>query len=115
MLAVSLAGLNERRREVAILRSVGASHWNIMGLLITETLLLTLVGILLGIAILYSAIGLGQPIIEANYGLFIPISLPNKREFVMISILLFTGFTVGLIPAYRAYRNSLADGMSTRL
>ena len=115
MLAVSLAGLNERRREVAILRSVGASHWHIMGLLITETLLLTLVGILLGIAILYSAIGLGQPIIEANYGLFIPISLPNKREFVMISILLFTGFTVGLIPAYRAYRNSLADGMSTRL
>jgi putative ABC transport system permease protein len=115
MLAVSLAGLNERRREVAILRSVGASHWHIMGLLITETLLLTLAGILLGIAILYAAIGLGQPVIQANYGLFIPISLPNEREFAMISILLFTGFTVGLIPAYRAYRNSLADGMSTRL
>jgi putative ABC transport system permease protein len=115
MLAVSLAGLNERRREVAILRSVGASHWHIMGLLITETLLLTLAGILLGISILYSAIGLGQPVIEANYGLFIPISLPNEREFAMVSILLFTGFAVGLIPAYKAYRNSLADGMSTRL
>jgi putative ABC transport system permease protein len=115
MLAVSLAGLNERRREVAILRSVGASHWHIMGLLIAETLLLTLAGILLGISILYSAIGLGQPVIEANYGLFIPISLPNEREFAMVSILLFTGFAVGLIPAYKAYRNSLADGMSTRL
>jgi putative ABC transport system permease protein len=115
MLAVSLAGLNERRREVAILRSVGASHWHIMGLLIAETLLLTISGILLGIAILYSAIGLGQPIIEANYGLFIPVSLPNEREFAMVSILLVTGFVVGLIPAYRAYRNSLADGMSTRL
>jgi putative ABC transport system permease protein len=115
MLAVSLAGLNERRREVAILRSVGASHWHIMGLLITETLLLTMAGILLGIAILYSAIRLGQPVIEANYGLFIPISLPNEREFFMLSILLFTGFAVGLIPAYRAYRNSVADGMSTRL
>jgi len=115
MLAVSLAGLNERRREVAILRSVGASHWHIMGLLIAETLLLTISGILLGIAILYSAIGLGQPIIEANYGLFIPLSLPNEREFAMVSILLVTGFVVGLIPAYRAYRNSLADGMSTRL
>jgi len=115
MLAVSLAGLNERRREVAILRSIGASHWHIMGLLITETLLLTLAGILLGIAILYSVIGLSQPIIETNYGLFIPISLPNEREFIMVSILLLTGFVVGLIPAYRAYRNSLADGMSTRL
>lgn len=115
MLAVSLAGLNERRREVAILRSIGASHWHIMGLLIAETLLLTIAGILLGVAILYSAIGLSQPIIEANYGLFIPISSPNQREFAMISILLLTGFIVGLIPAYRAYRNSLADGMSTRL
>lgn len=115
MLAVSLAGLNERRREVAILRSIGASHWHIMGLLIAETLLLTIAGILLGVAILYSAIGLSQPIIEANYGLFIPISPPNQREFAMISILLLTGFIVGLIPAYRAYRNSLADGMSTRL
>ena len=115
MLAVSLAGLNERRREVAILRSVGASHWHIMGLLITETLLLTVAGILLGIAVLYSAIKLGQPIIEAKYGLFIPISIPNEREFAMASILLLTGFVVGLIPAYQAYRNSLADGMSTRL
>lgn len=115
MLAVSLAGLNERRREVAILRSVGASHWHIMGLLVTETLLLTMAGILLGLASLYAAIGLAQPIIESSYGLFIPITLPNEREFVMVSILLATGFVVGLIPAYRAYRNSLADGMSTRL
>jgi putative ABC transport system permease protein len=115
MLAVSLAGLNERRREVAILRSVGASHWHIMGLLITETLLLTIAGILLGIVLLYSALGLSQPIIEANYGLFIPITLPNEREILMVSILLVTGFIVGLVPAYRAYQNSLADGMSTRL
>jgi putative ABC transport system permease protein len=115
MLAVSLAGLNERRREVAILRSVGASHWHIMGLLITETLLLTVAGILLGAAILYSGIGLSQSIIEANYGLFITIGLPSQKEFAMVSILLLTGFLVGLIPAYRAYLNSLADGMSTRL
>lgn len=115
MLAVSLAGLNERRREVAILRSVGASHWHIMGLLITETLLLTMSGILFGMAMLYSALAITQPIIEANYGLFIPITLPNKRELVMVSILLATGFIVGLVPAYRAYQNSLADGMSTRL
>jgi putative ABC transport system permease protein len=86
-----------------------------MGLLITETLLLTVAGILLGAAILYSGIGLSQSIIEANYGLFITIGLPSQKEFAMVSILLLTGFLVGLIPAYRAYLNSLADGMSTRL
>lgn len=114
MLAVSLAGLNERRREIAILRSVGASHWHIMGLLITETVLLTLAGILFGLTLLYSGIWLAQPIIEKNYGLFIPITAPNIRELGMISMLLATSFIVGLVPAYRAYKNSLADGMSIR-
>ena len=114
MLAVSLAGLNERRREVAILRSVGASHWHIIGLLITETLLLTMIGIIIGLIMLYSSIWVAQPLIEKNYGLFIPITAPNVRELGMISVLLAASFLVGLVPAYFAYKNSLADGMSVR-
>ena len=114
MLAVSLAGLNERRREVAILRSVGASHWHIMGLLITETVLLTTIGIITGLIMLYSSIWVAQPLIEKNYGLFIPITAPNVRELGMISVLLAASFLVGLVPAYFAYKNSLADGMSVR-
>jgi len=114
MLAVSLAGLNERRREVAILRSVGASHWHIMGLLITETVLLTTIGIIIGLIMLYSSIWVAQPLIEKNYGLFIPITAPNVRELGMISVLLAASFLVGLVPAYFAYKISLADGMSVR-
>ena len=114
MLAVSLAGLNERRREVAILRSVGASHWHIMGLLITETVLLTMIGIIIGLIMLYSSIWVAQPLIEKNYGLFIPLTAPNVRELGMISVLLAASFLVGLVPAYFAYKNSLADGMSVR-
>ena len=114
MLAVSLAGLNERRREVAILRSVGASHWHIMGLLITETVSLTMIGIIIGLITLYSSIWVAQPLIEKNYGLFIPITAPNVRELGMISVLLAASFLVGLVPAYFAYKNSLADGMSVR-
>ncbi len=114
MLAVSLAGLNERRREVAILRSVGASHWHIMGLLVTETVLLTIAGILMGVTLLYSSIWLAQPMIEKTYGLFIPITAPNIRELGMVSMLLATSFIIGLVPAYQAYKNSLADGMSIR-
>lgn len=114
MLAVSLAGLNERRREVAILRSIGASHWHIMGLLITETVFLTLAGIVAGLIMLYAGIAAAQPIIEANYGLYIPLTAPSMRELSMVLILVCTSFLVGLVPAYRAYKNSLADGMSVR-
>ncbi len=115
MLAVSLAGLNERRREIAILRSVGAGYRHIMGLLIVESTLLTLVGIIVGIILLYSGLLLAQPLIERSYGLHIPITWPNVREFGMLSILVAAGLVVGFIPAFRAYRNSLVDGMSAKI
>ncbi|NNE63312.1 MAG: FtsX-like permease family protein, partial [Gammaproteobacteria bacterium] len=115
MLAVSLAGLNERRREIAILRSVGAGYRHIVGLLVVESTLLTITGIIAGLILLYSGLAIAQPLIESNYGLHIPITWPNVRESGILSILIAAGISVGLIPAYRAYRNSLLDGMSARI
>lgn len=115
MLAVSLAGLNERRREIAILRSLGASHRHIVGLLVVESTLLTLTGIVLGLILLYCSLLLAQPLIETYYGLSIPLSWLNPREIYMLLILTGSGFLVGLIPAWRAYHNSLLDGMSARI
>ncbi|MDH5355423.1 MAG: ABC transporter permease [Gammaproteobacteria bacterium] len=115
MLAVSLAGLNERRREIAILRSLGASHRHIVGLLVAESTMLTLTGIIVGLILLYSGLLLAQPLIETYYGLLIPLSWLNARELYMILILTGSGFLIGLIPAWRAYHNSLLDGMTARI
>ncbi|MCP4491005.1 MAG: FtsX-like permease family protein [Gammaproteobacteria bacterium] len=115
MLAVSLAGLNERRREIAILRSVGAGHWHIIGLLISESILLTLLGMTFGIALVYLLMAILQPILEASYGIQLTLALPNQRELIMLVLIFIAGFLVGMIPAYRAYRNSLIDGLSARI
>ena len=115
LLAVSLAGLNERRREIAILRSVGAGYRHIVGLLVIESTLLTVTGIFAGLILLYSGLAIAQPLIESYYGLHIPVTWPNAREYGILSILVAAGIIVGLIPAYRAYRNSLLDGMSARI
>lgn len=115
MLSVSLAGLNERRREIAILRSLGANQYQIMGLLVVESTLLTLTGIVTGILLLYVGLFTARPFIETHYGLSMPLSWPGLREFYLISILLLAGILVGLIPAWRAYHNSLLDGLSARI
>jgi len=115
MLAVSLAGLNERRREIAILRSVGAGHRHIIGLLVSESVLLTLLGIAFGVGLLYLLVPLLQPIIEQSYGLQIKATLPSIRELWMLLLIFVAGCLIGLIPAYRAYRNSLIDGLSIKL
>jgi len=115
MLTVMLAGLNERRREMAILRSVGARPGHILLLVTGESLLLGLVGMALGLLLLYGGLFLFQPIVESHYGLHLPISFPSLREWFMLGLIGTSGLLIGLIPGYRAYRYSLADGMSIRI
>ncbi len=115
MVTSLLSGLNERRREMAILRSVGAGPGTISFLLILEAAVLTLAGIIFGLFILYLALFVSQPILEAYFGLFIPINLPTNRDIIILGGILLTAMLMGIIPALRAYHQSLADGMTIRL
>ncbi len=115
MLTAILTSLNERRREMAILRSVGARPWHIASLLIVEAFALALAGVLLGLALLYLGIALAQGYVQANYGLFLPLAPPSRYEWTLLGAILAAALLMGALPAWRAYRQSLADGLSIRL
>jgi putative ABC transport system permease protein len=115
LLTALLTGLNERRREMAILRSVGARPLHIFSLIIGEAGFLTLLGALLGVTLLYALLLLGQPLIEARFGLFIAVGGISAYEGMLLGVVIGAGFIIGGIPSYRAYRLSLADGLSLRI
>ncbi|MWV16279.1 FtsX-like permease family protein [Pseudomonas sp. L-22-4S-12] len=115
MLTAILTSLNERRREMAILRSVGARPWHIAGLLVLEALALALAGVLLGLALLYLGIAASQGYVQAHYGLYLPLNLPSGYEWTLLGAILAAALLMGSVPAWRAYRQSLADGLSIRL
>ncbi|MDP3845186.1 MAG: ABC transporter permease [Pseudomonas sp.] len=115
MLTAILTSLNERRREMAILRSVGARPWHIASLLLLEAFSLAAAGVLLGVSLLYLGIALAQNAVQANYGLFLPLALPSRYEWTLLGAILAAALLMGAIPAWRAYRQSLADGLSIRL
>jgi len=114
MMTAILTSLNERRREMAILRSVGARPRHILLLLVGEAVLLALIGVLLGIVLLYAVLWIAQPEIESRFGLFIPISGLSGYETTLLLCVLGAALLMGLVPAVRAYLNSLADGLSIR-
>ena len=114
MVTMILTTLNERRREMAILRSVGARPRTILGLLMAEAGVLTVIGIALGIVLLYAALLVLQPYVDATYGLHLPVDAPKPGELATIGIIVVAGCIAGLLPALRAYRLSLADGMTVR-
>jgi putative ABC transport system permease protein len=115
MLTALLTSLNERRREMAILRSVGARPAHVFSLIMGEAGFLTLLGVVTGLALLYGLLFFAQPIIEGRFGLFIAISWLSTYELKLLGAVIAAGFLVGSIPSYRAYRLSLADGLSLRV
>ncbi len=115
MLTTILSSLNERRREMAILRSVGARPVHIFSLMIIESLAYAIAGTLLGIAMLYGLLFLIQPIMQSTLGLYLPISTPGIFELYLAASVIGCSLLLGTIPAWRAYKNSLADGLTIRI
>lgn len=114
MMATIFSSLNERRREMAILRAMGARPLTIVGLLVLEAALTAAVGAILGLGLLYVGLSVMQPIIDSAYGLWLPIEAPSLREGLVLVCVVGAGALVSLVPALRAYRLSLADGMMVR-
>jgi putative ABC transport system permease protein len=114
MAAMILAGLDERRREMAILRAMGAGPRTIMGLLMGEAALMALAGAVLGVVLLYLGLLAFRPWLDAAYGLYVPVDPPGAREGLMLLAVIAAAAIVSVLPALRAYRMSVADGMMVR-
>ena len=113
LMATLLAGLNERRREMAILRSLGAGPRHILGLLLLESGLVSLLGAFCGLGLLSLFAASGDGLL-LRFGLAALPLAPSPAEWRLLGLVLACGTLVGLLPAWRAYRLSLADGLTPR-
>lgn len=107
--------LGERRREMAILRSLGVSGFQVAGLLISESFLLVLSGTLIGALGCYAGLWFFQKPLEMTFGVFIQSMSPTSTELVFYGSVWGMGILMGLIPALSAYKMSLKDGLSIKV
>lgn len=114
MCTTLMSSLNERRREMAILRSVGARPLHVFSLIIGEAILVTLLGIITGITLLYCLLILAQPLLVTHLGIYIDIALFSSYEILLIGLVLVAGTIAGIVPGLKIYRYSLNDGMTIR-
>jgi len=115
MLAMILSSVNERRREMAVLRSTGARPLHIIGLLVSEATLLAVLGVICGVVLFYSLLLVASPIVENEFGLIITVKILSLYELGLLTVVIISAVLMGLIPAYRAYKHSLSDGISIKL
>ncbi|MBC7429181.1 MAG: ABC transporter permease [Bacteriovorax sp.] len=107
--------INERRREMAILRSLGASSRHIFFLLIYESSFLVLAGCILGVVSMYGLLFFVRPWLESNFSVYLPIEALSSTEWIYLGLIFVVGTLAGLIPAIKAYMNSLQDGLTIKI
>jgi len=115
LVAVVLAGLNERRRELAVLRAVGAGPRHVLLLLASEGALVTLLGAALGSLLTLVFIAAAGSWMQTRFGITLQLSPPTGTQWLVLGSVVLAGLLASLVPALRAYRLSLADGLSPRI
>jgi putative ABC transport system permease protein len=113
--AVVLASLGERRRELAILRALGASPLQVFLLLALESVLLGALGCVFGLALVQGGAALAGPWLQAQYGVVLSAGWPSAAEWTLLGGVMLAALVASLVPALLAYRRSLADGMTIRI
>lgn len=114
MVAMLFSSLNERRREMAIWRAMRTRPATIFGMLIFEAALMAAIGAAMGVGLLYGTTLLAQPVIDARFGLWLEVTPPRARELWLLVGTVCAAALASLGPAARAYRLSLADGMTVK-
>ncbi|HHA2907176.1 TPA: ABC transporter permease [Stenotrophomonas maltophilia] len=112
LVALLVSTLQERRREMAILRATGARPGYIAGLLVVEAVATSAVACVLALSLLVVASMAGRGWVLATFGLSITHVWPDGRELAWVAGVLAISAVAGLVPALLAYRRTLADGLS---
>ena len=115
LLTLMLTSLNERRREMAILRSVGARPVHIFLLLTFESVIITFLSLLAGTLLYYAALILTAPYLQQSFGILLQVQNISEVQWIWLGLMLVVGSVIGIVPGYRAYRQSLSDGMAIRI
>ena len=115
MAAILFSSLNERRREMAIWRAMGASPNIVIGILMLEAFIISFLSTLVSSILLYILLNMLQPWIDDSYGILINIELLSLKDLLIFILFIISAMLVSLIPAIRAYWFSINDGMTIKI
>ncbi len=105
--------MSDRRRDIAVMRSLGARRSTVMTIILLESILLSLGGGIVGFLLGHGLIGLASPWIVAQTGVSIGLFEFDWRELVLVPGLVLLASAVGFLPAMSAYGTDVSKALST--
>lgn len=101
----------DRKREIAIMRALGARRGTVFSIIVAEAVLLCLLGWIVGTALGHALVFLAAPIVESRSDVLINPWSFEKEELVLLPVILALSILVGLLPGLTAYRVDVARGL----
>ena len=105
--------MSDRRREIGIMRALGAQRMHVFGIILAESALLCIGGGLIGWLTGHGIAVVASPWIVNQTGLLINPWALNVWEAVLFPVLVGLAVLVGFLPAMTAYRTNVADSLSS--
>jgi len=100
--------MSDRRREIAIMRALGARRTTVFSIIVAESLLLCVGGGILGLLLGHGLVFLSAPFVEAQSGLLVDPLAFEPVELILFPALIALAALIGFIPAMTAYRTDVA-------
>jgi putative ABC transport system permease protein len=104
--AMLLASIRERRREIQLLRIIGAPPYVLFLLIQLEAFIITLISCILGATLLVASLVILQGYLVLQYGVYIDINLLTDKSLTLMGCVLLASMIAALIPSFSGYRKA---------
>jgi putative ABC transport system permease protein len=109
ILASIYNSMNERRREIAILRALGARRRTIFGAVLLEAAVISAIGMIISFAVYGAIMGGAAGVIRTQTGVVLDVFQFNPVMLWAPAALIALGALAGIVPAIKAYRTDVAE------
>jgi putative ABC transport system permease protein len=104
--------INERRREFAILRALGARRATVFSVIVIEAALIAFVGAMGGYPVYAAILAVTKIIVKAQTGVELNVWQIDPILWLTPMLMIAVGALAGLIPAFKAYRTDVAEHLA---
>lgn len=112
ILASIYNSINERKREFAILRALGAKRTTVFAVIILEAASISALGSLIGYLIYLAILSAAAYIIKTQTGVVLRVFGFDWALILTPFLMIAVGAFAGLLPALKAYRTDVADNLT---
>ncbi len=112
ILASIYNSINERRREFAILRSLGARRETVFTVIVLEAASIAALGVIIGFMVYGAIFTSASAIVRAQTGIVLDL-LKFHLAFVLVPVcVILLGVIAGIVPAFKAYQTDVATNLT---